>query len=169
MDTQPATQVTFEQVYAELRGIAHKHIGAADTLNATALVHELYLRMAHRADMHFTDKRAFYFYAARAMRNLLIDRARTRLREKRGGVRQLLELDESAAAQVWIRIEETLELDNLLTLLQAEDQRAAEVVELHHFAGLTLEQTAEVLGVVRRTVDRDLEFARSFLKAHWNV
>jgi RNA polymerase sigma factor (TIGR02999 family) len=157
----------FANVYDDLRRIARRQLGPGDTLNTTALVHELYLRMADGVAPAFADPRQFFLYAARAMRNLLVDRARQRLSEKRGGGRAHLCLDEAPADAVMLSAQDALELDDALCRLAAEDERCAQVVELHYFAGLTLERIAELLGLTRRTIDRDLKFARAFLKAEF--
>jgi RNA polymerase sigma factor (TIGR02999 family) len=154
----------FSAVYDDLRRIARRQRGPGDTLNTTALVHELYLRMAEGASPSFADRRQFYVYAARAMRHLLVDRARHRLRDKAGGRHAHIDLDAVADA-VSIDAREALELDDALRRLETEDARAAQVVELHYFGGLPLERIAELFGVVRRTIDRDLSFARAYLKS----
>ncbi|MGQ0799835.1 MAG: ECF-type sigma factor [Pseudomarimonas sp.] len=152
----------FALVYDDLRRIARRQLGPGDTLNPTALVHELYLRMAEGASPRFGDPRQFFVYAARAMRHLLVDHARHRLRDKSGGRALHVDLDSINHASVDVR--EALELDNALRCLEQEDARAAQVVELHYFGGVALERIAELLGVVRRTVDRDLAFARAYLR-----
>jgi RNA polymerase sigma factor (TIGR02999 family) len=167
MAAQKSQGDQFEVVYDDLRQIAKRQISHGDTLNTTALVHELYLRMANRQDIQFADQKSFFHYAARAMRHLLVDRARTRLREKRGGGARVSSIDDSAANEVFFQIDEALELDSVLQRLEIEDERAAQVVELYYFAGLPLEKIAQTLGLTRRTIDRDLEFARAFMKAHW--
>jgi len=154
----------FAVVYDDLRRIARRQLGPGDTLNTTALVHELYVRMAEGASPRFGDTRQFFVYAARAMRHLLVDRARHRLREKSGGGAAHVDLDAVGDATS-IDAREALELDDALRRLEQEDARAAQVVELHYFAGVPLEKIAELLGVVRRTVDRDLAFARAYLKS----
>jgi RNA polymerase sigma factor (TIGR02999 family) len=161
------TDSIFETCYGDLRTIAKAHLAAGDTLNTTALVHELYMRLSERDDLSFTDRRSFFAYAARSMRHLLVDRARARLREKRGGREHHVDWDTVGADSVWVYIDAALELDQLLRQLSEEDPRSAEVLELHYFAGLSGDQVAEMLGVHRRTVVRDLDFARAFIKAHW--
>lgn len=164
-----ATNALFARLYPELRAMAQSAIAPNDTLNTTALVHELYLKVAEREDLRFEDRRAFFGYAARAMRHLLVDRARTRLRVKRGGGLKPVDLDDATDPAMLVHVDAALELDDLLRQLQAEHARSAEVLELHYFAGLPGEQIADLLGVHRRTVVRDLEFAKAFVRAHWNA
>jgi RNA polymerase sigma factor (TIGR02999 family) len=155
----------FSDVYGQLRRLARGQRGSAhDTLNTTALVHELYLQM-NRSECarHFDDPRRFYAYAARAMRHLLVDRARERMSQRAGGgwVATTLEGDEERLAIS--SAEQALQLDAALTDLERVDPRAAHVVQLRYFSGLPLEQVADVLGLARATVVRDWRFARSFL------
>lgn len=156
----------FASVYDRLKAMAGKRLaGQSDgTLQTTALVHELYLRMHGSGDKQFSHPAQFFTYASRAMRHLLVDRARDRLRLRAGGDWQrvtLTGLDQQLAID---SAEKAIALDEALARLEVQDARAARVVELLYFAGLTLEQTAELLGVARRTIDRDWRFARAFLK-----
>lgn len=117
-----ATNALFAQLYPELRALAQSAIAPNDTLNTTALVHELYLKVAEREDLRFEDRRAFFGYAARAMRHLLVDRARTRLRVKRGGGLKPVDLDDATDPAMLVYVDAALELDDLLRKLQAERQ-----------------------------------------------
>ncbi|MDZ4813501.1 MAG: ECF-type sigma factor [Pseudomonadota bacterium] len=155
----------FAAVYAQLMRLARRQLGPGDTLNTTGVVHELYLRLANDSAASIGNERQFLGYAARAMRNLLIDRARSRLSEKSGGGQIALSLDDARAVAVSVDAREALALDDALRQLEREDARAAEVLELNYFAGQTTERIAELLGVTRRTVERDLQFARAYLKA----
>lgn len=161
------SEALFASLYDDLRRIARRQRGPGDTLNTTALVHELYLRLAEGDTPAFAERKQFFVYAARAMRHLLVDRARQRLRGKAGGRHVHVGLDAAAVDAVSIDAREALELDDALRRLESEDPRAAQVVELHYFGGLELERIAELLGVVRRTVDRDLRYARAYLKANF--
>ena len=161
------TDALFAQLYPQLRAMAQAAIAPNDTLNTTGLVHELYLRVAEREDLSFDDRRAFFGYAARAMRHLLVDRARTRLRMKRGGGLKAVEWQEASDPAMLVHVDAALELDDLLRKLALEHARSAEVLELHYFAGLGGEQIADMLGLNRRTIHRDLEFAKAFIRAHW--
>ena len=161
----PARDATFEAVYQKLHGLARRErrrLGAQATLNTTALVHEVYLDLCKRDDPQAI--RDFYAYAARAMRNLLIDAARQRLAGKRGGQLQQTGLDALDDAGIGRDAEHALELDAALRELAEADSRCAEVVGLHYFAGLPLERIAELLGVSLRTINRDWQFARAWLR-----
>lgn len=167
----PALDALFADLYEQLRRLARGQGGSAhDTLGATALVHELYLQM-NRSDgaLQFAEPRKFYAYAARAMRHLVVDRARARARVKRGGDLQRVDLTESAADAKHCSPEQALALDAGLRRLAHEDARAAEVLELHYFAGLPIERIAELLGTSTRTIDRDWRFARAFLHAEFTA
>ena len=155
----------FADVYLRLKAMAGRQRlrgGAPDTLCTTELVHEVYLRMDD-ASCRPGHQAQFFAYAARAMRHILTDAARRRLQLKRGGDQTRLELDDSAVDAVHIDPHLALHLDQALLALEREDARAAQVVELHYFAGLDLGQVAQTLGIARRTVDRDWRYARAFL------
>lgn len=161
------TNALFTSLYQDLRALAQRQIAPSDTLNTTALVHELYVRVSERADLAFADRHGFFAYAARAMRHLLVDRARARLRVKRGGGAQALDWDALQDHAILVHVDATLELDDLLRKLAIEDPRSAQVLELHYFGGLTGEAVADLLGLNRRTILRDLEFAKAYIRAHW--
>ncbi len=156
----------FEEVYQELRRMAHRRRGANDghTLNTTALVHEVYMQMLRSHGEGFVLPTSFYAYAARSMRNILIDHARERMRLKAGGDLQRVDLELIGAQIAAASAEQTLELDDALRRLHAENPRAAEVVELHYFAGLTIERIAELKQLSTRSIDRDWRFARAWLR-----
>jgi RNA polymerase sigma factor (TIGR02999 family) len=164
---QPA-EALFAEVYARLKAMAARQLAVmpkGGTLETTALVHELYLRMNSNRELQFGHRAQFFAYAARAMRHLLADRARDRLRQRAGGDWQRTTLTGSDQQLAIDSAEQALALDAALQRLELADARAAQVLELHYFAGLTAEQIAETLGVARSTVDRDGRFARAFLKA----
>ena len=154
----------FSKVYNELRQLAHWQRSPADgaTLDTTALVHELYLQMC-RGDAAFEHTRQFYAYASRAMRHLLVDRARARARVKHGGDLRRTEFRDTLSEHVVIDPQMALDLDRAIGRLETDDPRAARVVELHYFAGVPLERVAELLDVSPRTVHRDWQYARAFL------
>ncbi|MEZ6243586.1 MAG: ECF-type sigma factor [Phycisphaerales bacterium] len=160
-----ASAKLFEAVYADLKAIAAGQMRgerADHTLQATALVSEAYVRLIGTASIEFEDRRHFFRVASEAMRRILIDHARARLAEKRGGGargRALLEDD----GAVTMEPERLIELDDALAKFALEDERAAELVRLRFFGGLTLEQAAEMAGVSRRTAIRDWSFARARL------
>ena len=157
----------FDAVYSRLKAMAGRQLAqnpsGQASLDTTALVHELYLRISANRELAFSHPAQFFAYAARAMRHLLRDRARDRLRQRAGGgwVRMTLTGSEPLAIT---SAEQALALDEALKKLEESDPRAARVVELRYFAGLTPEQIGEALDVTRRTVDRDWRFARAFLK-----
>lgn len=167
-EAQARPDALFAEVYDRLKALAGSRLARGapqETLDTTALVHELYLRIGRNEALHFAHPARFFAYAARAMRHLLHDRARDRLRLRAGGDWLRVTLTGERAEFALDSAERALELEQALQKLEAADARAARVVELRYFAGLTLEQAAEVLELTRRTVDRDWRFARAFLKS----
>jgi RNA polymerase sigma factor (TIGR02999 family) len=171
IDTDPnsALRAQFERVYAELKGIAHRQLagGPARTLNTTGLVHEAYLRLS-RADLGAPNDRAHFFAtAARAMRYIVIDYARERLAQKRGGNdARFVEIDEAAdVASGAMTPEELLRVDEALIAMQSEEPRLAGLIELRFFSGLSLEEIASMQSVSERTLNRDWRRARAHLYA----
>ncbi len=156
-------------VYDELRVLARRQrqrTGAPETLNTTAVVHEAYEKLAGRADLDFANRRHFFFIAGRVMRDVLVDYARAQRSLKRGGDRSPVPLD--AVAPVLgdasgLRIDEVIAVDDALRQLEALDARQARVVEYRYFAGLTVDETAEALGISSATVKRDWVTARAWL------
>jgi RNA polymerase sigma-70 factor, ECF subfamily len=152
-------------VYDELRALAHRRLADEhrhDSLQTTALVHEVYLRLVD--DNRVTERGRAYFFAAvsRAMRQILVDRARRRLALKRGAGIEIVSLDENQTA-VDSYAAELVHLDEALSRLGAQSPRHARVVEFRYFAGLTVEETASALGVSPRTVKSDWAMARAWL------
>lgn len=164
-DTPQSADALFDAVYARLKAMAARQLGQHErgTLDTTALVHELYLRIGAQDELKFSHPAQFFAYAARAMRHLLADRARDHLRQRAGGGWIAVTLTSGDGRLAIDDAQHALALDAALTQLEAADARAARVVELRYFAGLPLEQVAEQLGVTRRTADRDWAFARAFL------
>jgi RNA polymerase sigma factor (TIGR02999 family) len=160
------TDVLFAQVYDRLKAMAGKRLsqGARGTLDTTALVHDLYLRIGGNRDLSFAHPNQFFTYAARAMRHLLADRARDRLRLRAGGDWMRTTLTGSDYRLALDSAEEVLAVEEALLRLAEMDARAAQVVELTWFAGLNQDQITETLGIARSTVARDWRFARAFLK-----
>lgn len=161
----PALDQLFGRVYDELRRLAHVVRGgrAGDTLNTTALVHEAYLKLASAKTLEVRSRPHFFALAARAMRQILVDAARRRLAQKRGGDSPpTVTLDESIF-QDPLRPSQLVALDDALARLDAIDPRRARVVEHRIFAGLTADETAALLGVSRPTVERDWRAARAWL------
>lgn len=153
-------------VYACLRAIAQRQMQserAGHTLTATALVHEAYMRLAPGA-LAGVDPAAFYHAAAASMRRILIDHARRRGAEKRGGqLRRFVDIGCVADLARDDNSMEILALDDAISRLEEEDARAAAVVRLRFYAGLAGDQVAEVLGISPRQVDREWAYARAFL------
>jgi RNA polymerase sigma factor (TIGR02999 family) len=156
-------------VYDQLRDLAshklaHEHPG--QTLQPTALVHEAYLRLVGTDSQpeEWEGRQHFFAAAAEAMRRILVENARRKHRQKRGGGRaaQVLEPDLVAAPEV---SEDLLALDEALTRLAPVNPRAARLVHLRYFGGLTIQQAAEVLGISSRTADADWAYARAWLLA----
>jgi RNA polymerase sigma factor (TIGR02999 family) len=153
------------QVYDELRALAAGFMlreRPGHTLQPTAIVHEMYLRLADQGKLEWDGRLEFRAVAVVMIRNLLIDHARRTLSEKRGGAwsRVTLSLD---LLEVTVAPEELLAIHEALERLQDLDERQARVVELRFFGGLSIDETAEVLGISPRTVDGDWNMARSWL------
>lgn len=153
-------------VYDRLRQLARRHLArerAGHTLQPTALVHETYLRLAGHHRIHWQDRGHFLALAATTMRRVLVSHARARLAEKRGGGGSAASLEDvrEPAAE---RAEELVALDDALGALAGLDDRQARVVELRYFGGLTVEETAAVLGVSPATVKLDWSLARAWLR-----
>ncbi len=150
-------------VYDELRKLAEAKLAQerpGQTLNATALVHEAYLRLV--GDQAFADGRHFFRVAAEAMRRILIDRARRKLRIRHGGQRERMPLsDVELAAEA--PVEELLNLDEALERFSALEPAKAELVKLRYFAGLSEEEAAAALGISRATASRYWTYARAWL------
>lgn len=152
-------------VYDELRMLAQarlRHERPDHTLQPTALVHEAYIRLIGWQQSSWDDRAHFYRAAAEAMRRILIEHARARGRDKRGGDRVRVDLEHANLA-TWNDPDVLLALDEGLRRLMKQDPRAAETVRLRFFAGLSFEETASALGLSVRTVKRDWEFARAWL------
>ena len=164
----PALDVLMPRVYEELRDIAHRYLAAdpdGHTLSTTALIHEAYLRLADTDRVGDRGRAYFFASAARAMRRVLVDYARRRSRVKRGGGAQPLTLDDAVVAGKADPVD-VLDLDRALARLDEVSPRAAAVVDCRFFGGLTVEETADALGVTGRTVKRDWAFARAWLLDH---
>ena len=151
-------------VYAELRRLARRHLAHehGERPQTTALVHEAYLRLVDQRAVRWQNRAHFYAIAARLMRRILIDHARARLCDRRGGGAAHVTLD--AAAEVSSqRADELVALDDALQRLAEVDARKSRVVELRFFGGMSVEETAEVLGVSTVTVMRDWSTAKAWL------
>lgn len=154
-------------VYAELRKLASAQLGRlrpGQTLQPTALVHEVYLKLVGDADPGWSGRGHFFGAAAQAMREILVDQIRRKAAAKRGGGRpnEVLE-EELVFSTPDLDPEEVLAVDAALARLQSEHPRKAQVVVMRYFGGLSEEEIAEALGVTPRTVERDWRFARAYL------
>ena len=154
-------------VYEELRRLAGLKMSQelpGQTLQATALVHEAYIRLVGEESQNWRDSSHFFRAAAEAMRRILIDNARRKKRLKHGGKRQRSDLDEAALKQNDdSSVDDLIALDEALAKLSEEDEVKAEVVKLRYFAGLSVEQTSDILGISPRTVKRCWAYARAWL------
>lgn len=154
-------------VYAELREVAQRALRRErpdHTLSATALVNEAYLRLLRERRIAAEDRAGFLSVAACTMRRLLVDYARTRKREKRGGGADLLPIDEAERFLTGPEADELLALDLALDRLAAANPRGCRVIEHRYFAGLSLEESAQALGVSVKTVHRDFLASRAWLR-----
>jgi len=152
-------------VYADLRRLAHRQLadqGREQTLDTTGLVHECYLRLAGASSAP-NDRGHFFALAARVMRQVIVDYARERLAQKRGGGERGIALTEVDAAELR-EAERCAALDDALATLALNDERQARVVECRFFAGLSEEETAQALSIGLRSVQRDWQTARAWLR-----
>jgi RNA polymerase sigma factor (TIGR02999 family) len=154
-------------VYDELQRMAHAQLRRerdGHTLNTSALVHEAYLKLVEQRTPQWQGRNHFFAIASIAMRRVLVNYAKARGRQKRGGGDANVRIDESNEPMSDQRAEEIVSLDEALERLAAINQRAASVVECRYFGGLSIEQTAEALGVAPMTVKRDWMLAKTWLK-----
>ncbi|MFC4819986.1 ECF-type sigma factor [Dokdonella ginsengisoli] len=160
-----AREALMQRVYANVRAIAAQSLrnmpGA--TLSATDLAHEALLRLLG-SELDWADRRHFFHVAAQATRQVLVDAARRRLADKRGGDVQRVELDEAKSLATPESDAQLLRIDEALRDLAANDSRRAQTIELIYFGGLTRPEVAAALDVSEGTVDRDLRLARAWLK-----
>jgi RNA polymerase sigma-70 factor, ECF subfamily len=154
-------------VYNELRRLAGHYLQAereGHTLQATALVHEAYLRLAGQNRTEWQNRAQFMAVAAQLMRRILVDYARQRISEKRGGGRAPLDLDVLEIADGLQQSEQMLAVDEALARLAAMDPQQGQVVEMRYFGGMTVEETAEALSIAPRTVKREWAIAKAWLR-----
>ncbi len=153
-------------VYDELRALARARMAGAEagqTLQPTALVHEAYLRLVGDGDARFEGRRHFFFAAARAMRDIVVENARQKATLKRGGDRQRAPLLDDPPFELAVRPDEVLALNDALDRLEREDEENARIVGLRFFVGLTNEQISEIMGLSLSTVERRWRFTRAWL------
>jgi RNA polymerase sigma factor (TIGR02999 family) len=160
-----ALQQLIPLVYPDLKRIASGYLRREQpghTLQATGLVHELYLKLCNQREANWEDRSHFYTFAAKVMRMLLTDHARHNLREKRGGRQERVPLSDQLP---WVNLNgpEYIDLDAALDELEKIDPRKSQVMELCHLLGCTTNETAEILHISVATAERDLKFARGWL------
>jgi RNA polymerase sigma factor (TIGR02999 family) len=152
-------------VYEQLHQLARArmaHLPPGQTLQPTALVHEVYLRLTDKTDITWESRQHFFFAAARAMRDILVEQARRKAGPVRGGGRRREELDE-ACAVLEPPAEDILAVHEALEELEKQDSLKAKIVLLRYFSGLTTDETAEVLGLGPSTLDRKWRYIRAWL------
>lgn len=158
----------FAAAYAELRKLARSRLrdgGRNTVLQTTALVHESYLRFLDAGELRFQDRQAFFAYASKVMRSVIVDAVRERQAERRGGLAEALTLDTQAADTLPSDEAEIVHVHEALLALEAAEPRLAKVVEMRYFGGYTEAEVAEALGLTERTVRRDWDKARLLLMA----
>ncbi len=158
-----------DHVYADLRRRAAAYLKnerSEHTLEPTALVHEAFLKLVDKREIEWQDRNHFIAVAAQAMRRILVDHARSRRRDKRGGENETLRLDETTVVSSDPQPIDLVALDEALKKLATFDERQASIVELKYFGGMTLDEAADFLGVSRATIRRDWQIARAWLRQH---
>lgn len=153
-------------VYKELRRLAQSYLNRerpGHTLQGTALVHEAYLRLIDQKQVQWRDRNHFFALSAELIRRILVDHARSKLAQKRGGDQVKLSLEEGMEAPAAGDVD-LIALDDALQLLARTDPQQSRIVELRYFAGLKIEETADVLNISPATVKRDWVVAKAFLK-----
>lgn len=156
----------YAAVYAELRQLAARQLGrgAQATLTPTALVNEAFIKLTDGALANLNDRRHFFNLAARAMRQTVVDHARERLAQKRGGGLLRTQLDDEGITDSALDAQQALAIDQALHALDAQDSELAETFAWRVFAGLATPQIAQLRGVTERTVQRDINLARNYLR-----
>lgn len=161
-----ATEKLLPLIYDELRLLATRKMSqepSGQTLQATALVHEAYLRLVGTEDQRWDNRGHFFKAAAEAMRRILIENARRKRANKRGGDMRKVDLEATDPVETYLDLDELIALDEALTKLVVADAVVADLVKLHCFAGLPLVTVADILGVSSRTAERYWAFAKTWL------
>ncbi|MDQ3665213.1 MAG: sigma-70 family RNA polymerase sigma factor [Acidobacteriota bacterium] len=164
-DTE-ASEAVLTLVYDELHRQAQRYLSrerAGHTLQTTALVHEVYLKLVKQENIAWESRSHFFGIAAKLMRQILIDYARTKHRAKRGGAKDKAPLESALTVGISDTNFDLLALDEALTRLAAKEEHLAKIVELRFFSGLSVEETAEVLGISESTIKRDWQMAKTWL------
>jgi len=166
--SEEAEKRLFTLLYEDLRRCAHRQLGGGgETLSTTALVHETFVKLAGAGTLRLESRQHFMALAARAMRQVLVDHARRAGADKRGGAAAFVTLDDRIPEAPQEALE-VLALDRALGELEQIDERAARVVQLHFFGGLTFGAIAELEGLNERTIKRDWQAARRMLASAMN-
>jgi RNA polymerase sigma factor (TIGR02999 family) len=163
-----ARDALFDAAYEELRRLAHSRLrggGRNTVLDTTALVHDSYLRWVNLGQLKLEDRKAFFAYASRVMQSVIVDGARARLAEKRGGGHQKMTLHTGIEHEFGRDEESILKVHEALQGLEKADERAAQMVRMRFFGGYSVKEIAETLEVDERTVQRDWERAKVLLEA----
>jgi RNA polymerase sigma factor (TIGR02999 family) len=163
-----ARDALFALAYGELKKLAHVRLyqgGRCEMLDTTALVHEAYIRFIHSAELRSEDRRSFFAFASQVMRNVIVDTARARLAQRRGGGATELALSTQLLDHLSSGEEAILDVHEALLVLEQADPRLAQLVEMRYYGGYTEAEIAETMGVTERTVQRDWNKARLLLKA----
>jgi RNA polymerase sigma factor (TIGR02999 family) len=160
-----AFDALYPHVYAELKNIAKRHLAgekSGHTLQKTALVHELYIKLLGNMDIELENRAHFFSIASRCMQQILVDYARKKAALKRGGIHRSVTLDEERL-NLEEHAEEIIEINNLINKLSAIDSRRSQVVVMRFFGGMSIPEISEALKVTTRTVDRDWAKAKLWL------
>jgi RNA polymerase sigma factor (TIGR02999 family) len=161
-----AAEAAIALIYQEMRRLAQYYMQrerSGHTLQATALVHEVYLRLFGEAQVEWQDRAHFFTVVGRQMRRILVDHARTMHAEKRDGERAQIFFDEPSGLADWERLEDLIALDEALVCLEMIAPRAGKVVELRYLCGLTEKEAADALGISIATLKREWSFAKAWL------
>lgn len=157
----------FTELYPDIKRLARSklaHAGGVTGLNATALVHEGFMRMAEREGLQGSTRLQFFAYVGKVLRSIVIDFIRERDADKRGGGVKLLTMSNAdASPAVWMESADLIDLDRALDELKSFDERLYQIVEMHAFSGLSCTEVGIELGVTERTINRDLAKARALL------
>jgi RNA polymerase sigma factor (TIGR02999 family) len=166
-----ARDALFAAAYPQLRRLAHARLyggGRNTVLDTTALVHESYLRLVQASELNIDDRRAFFAYASQVMRSVIVDSARARLAERRGGDARKITLTPDLSPAFGQQEQDIVQVHEALQELGQADPRAAQMVEMRYFGGYSVREIAETLDVTERTVQRDWEKARMLLRVILN-
>lgn len=165
-DDPDAAEALYRHVYAELRSIAQRHLRNErpdHTLQATALVSEAYLKLIDQARVDWQNRNHFFAIASRAIRHILVDHARRRLRQKRGGGAEVLPIEFAERVPAPGQSTDLVALDDALTRLREDDPMKCEIVEMRFFGGLNNTEIADALGVSSRTIERHWRYSKAWL------